>query len=58
MLLREHLDDDEAEVHLVGGLADGTTPADIKGYLRAVRRTGSVGWSLYDYATTSSAAWP
>ena len=56
--LREHLDDDEAEVHLIGGLADLTTPADIQGFLRAVRRTDSVGWSVYDFATTSSAAWP
>jgi hypothetical protein len=56
--LRTNLDDDDAEVHLIGGIADQTTPADIDEFLRAVRHTGSVGYSVYDFATTSSAAWP
>ena len=56
--LRANLDDDDAEVHLIGGIADQTTPADIDAFLRAVRRTESMGWSVYDFATTSSAAWP
>jgi hypothetical protein len=56
--LRTNLDDDDAEVHLIGGIADETTPADIDGFLRAVRRTDSVGYSMYDFVTTSSAAWP
>jgi hypothetical protein len=56
--LRSNLDDDDAEVHLIGGIADQTTPADIERFLRAVRRTDSVGYSVYDFATTSSAAWP
>ncbi len=56
--LRANLDDDDATVHLIGGIADVTTPADIEGLLRAVRETGSVGYSLYDFVTTSSAAWP
>jgi hypothetical protein len=56
--LRDNLDDEDAEVHLIGGIADLTTPADIERFLEAVDRTGSVGWSMYDYVTTSSAAWP
>jgi hypothetical protein len=57
-LLRERLRDDDAEVHLIGGIADQMTPADLDGFLRAARRTGSIGWSLYDYSTTFSTAWP
>jgi hypothetical protein len=56
--LREHLDDGDAEVHLIGGIADGMTPADAEAFRRAVRRTDSVGYSVYDFVTTSSAAWP
>jgi hypothetical protein len=56
--LRDHLDDEDAEVHLIGGIADGIAPTDIERLLEAVDRTGAVGWSLYDFATTSSAAWP
>jgi len=56
--LRNHLDDDQAFVHPVGGIADQVTPDDLDGFLRAARATGSIGWSLYDYATTFSTAWP
>jgi hypothetical protein len=56
--LRDNLDDEDAEVHLIGGIADQVAPTDIERLLEAVDRTGAVGWSLYDFATTSSAAWP
>lgn len=56
--LRDHLDDQDAEVHLVGGIADLVTTADLDGFLRAVGETDSIGWSLYDYSTTFSTAWP
>jgi len=58
MRLRDNLDDEDAEVHLIGGIADQITPTDIERFLEAVDRTGAVGWSLYDFVTTSSAAWP
>ena len=56
--LRDHLDDPSAKVHLIGGIADLVTTADLDGFLRAARTTGSIGWSLYDYSTTFSTAWP
>jgi hypothetical protein len=56
--LRDHLDDQDAKVHLVGGIADQVTAADLDGFLRAAKDTHSVGWSLYDYSTTFSTAWP
>jgi hypothetical protein len=56
--LRKHLDDDDAVVHLVGGIADQMSAADYRGFRRAVEATDSVGWSVYDYSTTFSTAWP
>jgi hypothetical protein len=57
-LLRKHLGDAHAPVHLVGGLAEESTPADYLDMVRAARATDAVGWSVYDYATTGSWAWP
>jgi hypothetical protein len=56
--LRDHLGDEKADVHVVGGIADLVTPSDLDGFLRAAGSTGAIGWSLYDYSTTFSAAWP
>lgn len=56
--LRSNLDDRTALVHPIGGIADESTPLDDEAFLKAVRTTKSVGWSLYDFVTTSSAAWP
>jgi hypothetical protein len=56
--LRERLDDKDAKVHVIGGIADLATPEDYAAFLRAARATKSVGYSMYDFRTTSSAAWP
>ena len=45
-------------VHAIGGVGDATTLAQLSDYDRAVRDTGSIGVSLYDYRTTTSAMWP
>ncbi|MEX2100381.1 MAG: hypothetical protein WEB19_03110 [Acidimicrobiia bacterium] len=55
--LRKHLDDKSAVVHPIGGIADLTTPEDYVAFLRAVGDTKSVGYSVYDFVTTSSSAW-
>ncbi len=57
-VLRMRLGDPNAVVHLIGGIADLTTTADLVDLRKAVRATDAIGWSLYDYVTTSSAAWP
>jgi hypothetical protein len=54
--VRAHLGRD-APVHAVGGVADRTGPGDIQGFVTAARRAHALGWSLYDYVTTSSSAW-
>jgi uncharacterized lipoprotein YddW (UPF0748 family) len=56
--VRADLGERNAAVHAVGGVADRANPADYAGFVRAGKRTGVIGWSVYDYATTSSSAWP
>lgn len=51
------LDDPSALVHAVGGVADTSTVDDYEGFLRAVDETGALGFSMYDYRTTSPAGW-
>ena len=55
--LRTNLDDDDAAVHPIGGIADSAAHAGLRG-LRA-RRAGrdAVGWSIYDFNTTTSGVW-
>ena len=57
-LLRTHLRDRRAAVHVVGGIADLSTPEDYMAFMRVADRTDAIGQSVYDYRTTSSAAWP
>jgi hypothetical protein len=56
--LRADLKNSTAAVHPIGGIADQTTPADYEAFLRAARETKAVGYSVYDYNTTASSAWP
>ncbi len=55
--LRKRLDNDNALVHPIGGIADLTSPEDYVAFLRAVKSTKSIGYSVYDFNTTSSSAW-
>ncbi len=56
-LLRGHLRNKAAPVHVIGGIADLATPEDYAAFLKAAHRTKAVGYSMYDFRTTSSAAW-
>jgi hypothetical protein len=56
--LRKRVGDPDAPVHLIGGLAEDSTPDDYLDMTRAARATDALGWSVYDYATTGSWAWP
>lgn len=55
--LRDVLDDADALVHVIGGVAGGATNAGVTGFARGVGHVGAMGWSLYDYRTTSAAEW-
>lgn len=39
-------------VHMIGGIANGVTPAEVTDMVAAVESTGAIGASLYDVATT------
>lgn len=56
--LRKRLGDPNAPVHLIGGLAEASTPDDYLDMTRAAKATDALGWSMYDYVTTGSWAWP
>lgn len=43
-----------AVVHVIGGIADQTTTADVDGMLRAAVERRAIGGSLYDWRTTGS----
>jgi hypothetical protein len=57
-ILRKRVGDDNVPVHVIGGIADLTTTNDIVDLRAVARDTDAIGWSLYDYVTTGSAAWP
>ena len=40
-------------IHIIGGIADCTTPEEVRGYVDAVRQTGAIGGGLYDWATNT-----
>jgi hypothetical protein len=56
--LRNNLDDEDAPVHAIGGIADTAAARDYEGFVRAARKDDAIGWSVYDYSTTVSTAWP
>src|SRR3954471_3844715 len=56
--LRKRVGDPNVPVHLIGGLAEDSTPDDYVDMTRAARATDALGWSIYDYATTGTWAWP
>lgn len=56
--LREHLGRPGAAVHAISGVADRLTRADLEGTVRAVKETGAMGASLYDWRSTGAVAWP
>jgi hypothetical protein len=56
--LRAHLGAPDVPVHVIGGIADETTAADVAGMVRAAGERRAIGGSLYDYKTTPATLWP
>lgn len=44
-------------VHLIGGIAENSSPAEVGQFVRAAREGGCAGASLYGWAGTSAADW-
>lgn len=55
--VRDAVDDPEAPVHVVGGVADSVSEDDIRAFLDAAQGAGAQGVSVYDYRTLSTGAW-
>ncbi len=45
-------------LHPIGGIGNESNGADYREFVRASTEHGSIGWSIYDFATTTSTAWP
>jgi hypothetical protein len=56
--VRTNVDNRDANVSVIGGIADQTKVVDTTGFVRAAKLRRAIGWSVYDYVTTSSSAWP
>lgn len=48
----------DAPVHPIGGIADAASARDDVAFVDASRASGAIGWSMYDFDTTRSDAWP
>lgn len=55
--IRQLTGDRDVVVHTIGGTARRVTSAGMRGFLTATRECGAAGISLYDFLTTSRAAW-
>jgi len=44
-------------IHVIGGDAAKSSPSETLAYVRALRETGCIGGSLYDWATTTPESW-
>jgi hypothetical protein len=47
-IIRRETEMKDVAIHMIGGLAGDASPAEVKGFTRAVRKHGAVGASLYD----------
>ena len=56
-IIRRRTGDPEVPIHLIGGVADSSTTAQARGFVRAARECGVIGASLYDFGTTTAAHW-
>ena len=48
---------DDAVVHAIGGIADTATTGDYLGFVNAADRRDAIGYSIYDFNTTTSGVW-
>ena len=56
-IIRRRTLDPNVPIHLIGGVADSSTAAQTRGFVRAARECGVIGASLYDWGTTTAAHW-
>jgi hypothetical protein len=52
-----NLGDPDAPLHPIGGIGDTATADAYRDFVRAATQHDALGWSIYDFATQSSASW-
>ena len=53
--MRNNIGRSDAVVHIIGGIGDKTSPADLDGFRRALEDTGAIGGSIYDWNSMTPA---
>jgi hypothetical protein len=56
-IIRARTGDPDVAIHVIGGISQRTGPAEASGFMQAVHGCRTLGYSLYDFAGTSTAAW-
>ena len=57
-IIRDEVGTDQEPIHVIGGIANESTNAETRGFVRAVREHGLIGSSFYTFPTTQAAEWP
>jgi hypothetical protein len=55
--LRSNVGVSDAAVHAIGGVADTAATDDYAGFVRAAQERDAIGYSVYDFNTTTSGVW-
>jgi hypothetical protein len=56
-IIREQTGQPTVPIHVIGGDATKSSLTETTAYVRALRQSGALGGSLYDWASTSAADW-
>jgi hypothetical protein len=56
-IIRREVGDSAVPIHVIGGVADSASAAQVRGFVRAARACGVLGASLYDFLTTKRGHW-
>src|SRR5450759_4617240 len=56
-IVREQTGRPTIPIHVIAGVGSKSSVSETRAYVRALRETGCLGGSMYDWATTSAANW-
>jgi hypothetical protein len=56
-IVREQTGRPSIPIHVIAGVGDKSTGSETTAYVRALRETGCLGGSMYDWSTTNDADW-
>ncbi len=56
-LIRQGTGDPDFPIHPIGGISSHMTTAEARGFMEAIRATGVIGWSIYNYSLTPDRLW-